>query len=67
MMGIEFVTDKKTRTPFDADSNIGVLIAQQAQARGLIVRPLGSMVVLSPCLTLEGVVKSRLAPPGCVA
>ena len=53
MMGIEFVTDKKTRTPFDADSNIGVLIAQQAQARGLIVRPLGSMAVLSPCLTLS--------------
>ena len=53
MMGIEFVTDKKTRTPFDAESNIGVLIAQQAQARGLIVRPLGSMAVLSPCLTLS--------------
>ena len=52
MMGIEFVTDRKSKTAFPAEANIGGLIARQAQQRGLIVRPLGSMAVLSPCLIL---------------
>jgi len=39
--------------PFDADSNIGILIAQQTRAHGLLVRPLNSMVVLLPCLPLS--------------
>jgi len=53
MMGIEFVSDKSTREPFDDDVNIGSIVARNAQERGLIVRPLGSMAVLSPCLILE--------------
>jgi len=53
MMGIEFVRDKVSKQPFDAADNIGGLVARHAQDRGLIVRPLGSMAVLSPCLTLS--------------
>lgn len=53
MMGIEFVSDKAKKTPFDAEANIGSIVARNAQERGLIVRPLGSMAVLSPCLTLN--------------
>ena len=53
MMGIEFVSDKSTREPFADDINIGSIVARNAQERGLIVRPLGSMAVLSPCLILD--------------
>lgn len=53
MMGIEFVKDKQTKEAFDQDTNIGGMVAKHAQQRGLIVRPLGSMAVLSPCLILE--------------
>ena len=53
MMGIEFVKDKTTKEAFGAESNIGGKVAKHAQQRGLIVRPLGSMAVLSPCLTLK--------------
>jgi adenosylmethionine-8-amino-7-oxononanoate aminotransferase len=53
MMGIEFVRDKATREAFGNDDNIGGKVAAAAQKRGLIVRPLGSMAVLSPCLTLS--------------
>ena len=53
MTGIEFVSDKGTRTAFPDEANIGGRIAKEAQARGLIVRPLGSMAVLSPCLILD--------------
>ena len=52
MMGIEFVKDKNSKDPFDDDTNIGKMVSVHAQKRGLVVRPLGSMAVLSPCLTL---------------
>ncbi|MBC6441492.1 MAG: aminotransferase [Rhodospirillales bacterium] len=52
MQGVEFVRDKKTREPFPLEANIGGRIAGHAQQRGLIVRPLGHMAVLSPPLIL---------------
>lgn len=53
MQGIEFVSDKVSKAAFDDDVNIGSKIARHAQDRGLIVRPLGSMAVLSPPLILS--------------
>ncbi len=52
MMGIEFVKNKETKEAFTPEDNIGGKVAKHAQQRGLIVRPLGSMAVLSPCLIL---------------
>ena len=52
MQGIEFVRDKKTRELFSQEANIGGRVAKHAQKRGLIVRPLGHMAILSPPLTL---------------
>lgn len=52
MMGIEFVKDKTTKAAFGNDVDVGPRVARHAQARGLIVRPLGSMAVLSPPLIL---------------
>jgi putrescine aminotransferase len=52
MMGIEFVKDKATKAAFGNDVDVGPRVARHAQARGLIVRPLGSMAVLSPPLIL---------------
>ncbi len=53
MIGIEFVRDKETREVFDDAAMIGKLVAREAQERGLIVRPLGNMAVLSPPLILD--------------
>ncbi len=52
MIGIEFVQNKDTRRPFDDEIAIGMRVSQKAQDRGLIVRPLGAMIVLSPPLIL---------------
>ena len=52
MMGLEFVRDKGTKEIFDEEIKIGGQVAQAAQARGLIIRPLGNMAVMSPPLTL---------------
>lgn len=52
MVGIEFVKDKVTRDVFDEEVAIGKRVASEAQKRGLIIRPLGNMVIFSPPLVL---------------
>ncbi|GBR47945.1 adenosylmethionine-8-amino-7-oxononanoate aminotransferase [Gluconobacter roseus NBRC 3990] len=53
MMGIEFVRDKASKTLFDTKLNIGMLVARKAQEKGLVARPLGHILILSPPLTLS--------------
>ena len=53
MLCVENVKDKKTKELFDASVNIGKQIAVHCQKRGVIVRPIGHLNVLSPPLTLS--------------
>ncbi|SHO57920.1 aminotransferase class III-fold pyridoxal phosphate-dependent enzyme [Vibrio quintilis] len=53
MTGIEFVKDKAAKTPFAEQEMVGTKVAQAAQRRGLIARPLGNCLILSPPLTLD--------------
>ena len=53
MMGIEFVKNKDTKEPFTPEDNIGLKIAQATQKRGLIARPLGNILILSPTLIMD--------------
>ncbi len=54
LMGcIECVADKDTKAPFDAGAKVGKRIDDHCQARGLILRPLGSRCVFSPPLTIN--------------
>ena len=53
MLCVESVRDRTSKEPFADDIRIGNRIARHAQSRGLIVRPIGNMNVLSPALTLS--------------
>ena len=53
MVGIEFVESLDTKKPFDDDVKIGMRVSLKAQERGLMIRPLGHMIVLSPPLILS--------------
>ncbi len=53
MIGMEFVKDKETKEMFSNETDIGKRVAREAQKRGLIVRPLGGMAVMSPPLILS--------------
>lgn len=53
MMGIEFVRNKDTKESFTPEDNVGLRIAQAIQKRGLIGRPLGNILILSPTLILD--------------
>jgi len=53
MMCIENVADKKSKALLPDEVRIGNRIAQHAQERGLLVRPIGHLNVLSPPLILS--------------
>lgn len=50
MVGIELVTDKDTKEPFPPADKIGHRVIMEARKHGIIIRPLGNIVVLMPPL-----------------
>lgn len=48
MVGIELVADRTARTPFPVERRTGHLVTLAARRRGVILRPLGDVVVLMP-------------------
>jgi len=53
MMGIEFVKNRATKESYDADMQVGLKVSQACQRRGLIARPLGNVLILSPTLIMD--------------
>jgi adenosylmethionine-8-amino-7-oxononanoate aminotransferase len=51
MAAIELVEDKKTRKPFPLKARIGHRVCEIARQRGLLLRPLGHIIVLIPPLS----------------
>lgn len=51
MVGIELVVDRTTREPYPLTERIGHGVAMAARRRGLLIRPLGGVVVLMPPLS----------------
>jgi len=50
MVGVELVRNKQTREPYPFEMRIGHRVAQEARRRGLLLRPLGNVMVLMPPL-----------------
>ncbi len=50
MAGIELVKDKETREPFPLAERMGHKVAAECRRRGLLIRPIGNIVVLVPPL-----------------
>ena len=53
MVGIELVKDKKTREPWPIDEKVGWKVCARARDKGLLIRPLGNVVVLMPPLSIS--------------
>ncbi len=54
MAGIELVKDKNAKEPFSADERIGHKVVLNALERGVIIRPLGDIIVVMPPLVIDG-------------
>jgi len=53
MVGIELVADRKTKELFPPKKRIGHRVIMEARKRGLIIRPLGDVIVLMPPLSIS--------------
>lgn len=53
MVGIELVRDKQTKEPYTLEENIGHQVILEARRHGLIIRPLGNVLVLMPILAMS--------------
>lgn len=53
MVGIELVKDKATKEPYAWEEKIGIKVCQKAREYGVILRPLGNVIVLMPPLAIS--------------
>lgn len=53
MLGIEFVADNHTKEPLPEGAKIANRIFDHCQKRGLIIRPIGNTIVMSPPLIIN--------------
>jgi adenosylmethionine-8-amino-7-oxononanoate aminotransferase len=53
MAGIELVENRRTKKPYAAGEKIGQRVIMEARKRGVIIRPLGDVIVLMPPLAIE--------------
>jgi len=52
MVGIELVRDRATREPYPAAARIGHRVIMETRRRGVLLRPLGNVIVLMPPLSI---------------
>lgn len=53
MVGIELVRDRATREAYPAKERIGHRVILEARKMGVMIRPLGSVIILMPPLSIE--------------
>ena len=53
MIGIELVEDKESRKCYPAEKRVGHKAILEARKRGVMIRPLGDVIILMPPLTME--------------
>jgi len=60
MAGIELVHDKQSKTPFPPERRLGAAVCRAARDQGVLLRPLGDVIVLMPPLAIEDSLLDRL-------
>ncbi|MEW6088158.1 MAG: adenosylmethionine--8-amino-7-oxononanoate transaminase [bacterium] len=53
MAGIELVKNKSSKTPYLWEEKIGIKVTEESRENGLIIRPLGNVIVLMPPLSIS--------------
>ena len=51
LAGIELVADKASKAPFPWDRQVGAAVCRHARSLGLLIRPLGDVIVVMPPLS----------------
>ncbi|MBW1840031.1 MAG: adenosylmethionine--8-amino-7-oxononanoate transaminase [Deltaproteobacteria bacterium] len=53
MVGIELVKDKQSKESYPLEEKVGIRVILEARKRGLIIRPLGDVIVIMPPLSIS--------------
>lgn len=53
MIGIELVEEKDSRRPYPVEARMGHKVIMKARKKGVIIRPLGNVIVLMPPLSIS--------------
>lgn len=61
MVGIELVKSRATRAPYPVGRRMGYRVCREARRLGLLLRPLGDVIVLMPALSTTRPVIRRMA------
>ncbi len=67
MVGVELVRDRGTREPYAPAEQVGAHVIMEARRRGVIVRPLGNVIVLMPPLSISQAELDHLCAVVCDA
>jgi adenosylmethionine-8-amino-7-oxononanoate transaminase len=51
--GVELVLDKRTKEPYDWEEKVGWKVANHALDNGVVIRPLGNVIVIMPPLNIS--------------
>jgi adenosylmethionine-8-amino-7-oxononanoate aminotransferase len=52
MVGIELVKDREKKTPYPWEAKLGIRVCQEARSLGVLLRPIGNVIVLMPPLSI---------------
>ena len=50
---IELVRDKTTKEPYPREERVGIRVCIEARKHGLLIRPLGHIIVIMPPLIIK--------------
>ena len=53
MAGIELVKDRETKEPYPLEDKMGIRVILECRKKGLIIRPLGNVIVLMPPFSIS--------------
>jgi adenosylmethionine-8-amino-7-oxononanoate aminotransferase len=60
LTGIELVEDRSTKKPFPPNQRMGAAVCRRAREQGVLLRPLGDVVVVMPPLAIDLSLLDRL-------
>jgi adenosylmethionine-8-amino-7-oxononanoate aminotransferase len=61
MAGIELVEDKSSKAPYPLEDKTGYRVCLEARNMGLILRPIGNVIILIPPLSISSAILKKMA------
>ncbi|NOY64636.1 MAG: adenosylmethionine--8-amino-7-oxononanoate transaminase [Nitrospirae bacterium] len=58
--GVELVEDKETKKPYPYEEKMGYRVCERAREKGLLIRPLGNVIVIMPPLCITEIELTRM-------